>query len=109
MNIINQELYISDVSVKELARRFGTPLFVYDEDRIRENFRRVHRAFTSRYPDTRLFYALKANSHPAIAHILRQEGAGMDTASISEIQLAHSLGLRGEEIIFSGNFLSDED
>lgn len=102
-------LLIGGVSVKNLAAQFGTPLYVYDEARIRDNARRVRHAFASRYPDLKLYYAIKANSNPAIAHILRQEGIGMDTASLNEVQLAQSLGLQGEDIIFSGNFLSDAD
>ncbi len=100
---------IGEIPVREIAERFGTPVFVYDEMRIRDNFRRVHRAFASRYPDVKFYYAMKANPNPSVAHILRQEGAGMDTASVNEIRLAQSLGLKGEEIIFSGNFLSDTD
>lgn len=102
-------MMIGQHNVKDLATTFGTPIFVYDEDRIRENMRRVKTAFSSRYPNFKLYYAVKTNEHPAIAKILVSEGAGMDTASVNEVKLAQSIGLSGEEIIFSGNFLSDED
>lgn len=100
---------IHGVEVRDLARQFGTPIFVYDEARIRENFLRVKNAFASRYEDVKLYYAIKSNNNPAIAKILLNEGAGIDAASVNEISLAKYCGLQGEEIIFSGNFLSDED
>lgn len=103
------QLYIGDVAVAEIARQYGTPTYVYDEARIRENYRRVLKTFQQYYPDFRLFYAIKGNDNLAIANIMRQEGAGIDAASVNEILLAKELGLDGENVIFSGNFLSDED
>ena len=109
MKIINQQIYLEDVSVTELAATYGTPTYVYEENRIRENFRRALAAFRKYYPDFRFFYAIKANNNLAIANILRQEGAGIDAASVNEILLAKALGLGGEDVMFSGNFLSDDD
>jgi diaminopimelate decarboxylase len=103
------ELYIGDTSVKELAENYGTPLYVYNEQKIRENYRKAKNAFETYYPDFRFFYAIKACNNPAIANILRQEGAGIDAASVNEILLAKKIGLGGEDVMFSGNFLSDDD
>ncbi len=104
-----KEIYIDELSVQELAEQYGTPTYVYNENRIRENFRRAYAAFTSYYPDFKFFYAVKACNNPAIVNILRQEGAGIDAASVNEILLAKKVGLGGENVMFSGNFLSDED
>lgn len=109
MHIENSEIFIADRRVADLAAEFGTPLYVYDEQKIRENYRRAVDAFTRHYPDFRMFYAVKCCNNPAIVNILRQEGAGADCASVNEILLAKSVGLEGENIMFSGNFLSDED
>lgn len=109
MKIVNQEIYIEDVPVTELAKTYGTPIYVYEENRIRDNFRRALAAFQKYYSDFRFFYAIKANNNLAIANILRQEGAGIDAASVNEILLAQKLGLGGEDVMFSGNFLSDDD
>ncbi|MGN0866657.1 MAG: diaminopimelate decarboxylase [Oligosphaeraceae bacterium] len=103
------QIYLEGVSVEELASTYGTPLYVYEENRIRENFRRALGAFRKYYPDTRFFYAIKANNNLAVANILRQEGAGIDAASVNEILLAREMGLGGDDVMFSGNFLSDED
>ena len=103
------EFLIGDVPVKTLAAKYGTPLYVYDEQKIRANYRRAKSAFEKYYPDFRFFYAVKACNNPAIASILKQEGAGIDAASVNEILLARKIGLGGRDVMFSGNFLSDDD
>jgi diaminopimelate decarboxylase len=109
MKIKNGEIYIGEQSVTELAEVYGTPTYVYEEQRIRENYRRALSAFQEYYPDFRFFYAVKACNNPAIASILVDEGAGIDAASVNEILLAKKLGIGGEDVMFSGNFLSDDD
>jgi diaminopimelate decarboxylase len=109
MNIKDGKIFIGDVSVAEIAEVYGTPTYIYDEQRIRDNYRRALAAFTEYYPDFRFFYAVKACNNPAIATILKEEGAGVDAASVNEILLAQEIGLGGEDVMFSGNFLSDDD
>ncbi|MFA4944267.1 MAG: diaminopimelate decarboxylase [Lentisphaeria bacterium] len=102
-------IQIEDVPVTTLAETYGTPTYVYEENRIRANFRRAIAAFQKHYSDFRFFYAIKCCNNLAIANILRQEGAGIDAASVNEILLAREIGLGGEDVMFSGNFLSDDD
>ena len=61
----NGTLFIGGASVPSLADRFGTPLYVMDEQRIRENYRRLHRAFSSQYGKIRVYYAVKTNNNLA--------------------------------------------
>ncbi len=105
----DQQIYLEDVPVQTIAETYGTPTYVYEENRIRENFRRTLKAFRQHYDKFRLFYAIKANNNPAIARILCREGAGIDAASVNEILLARQVGREGEDVVFSGNFLSDDD
>ena len=109
MKIQNGQIYLEDVPVTLIAQTYGTPTYVYEENRIRDNFRRALNAFKKYYPNFRFFYAIKANNNLAVANILRQEGAGIDAASINEILLAQKLGPGGDNVMFSGNFLSDDD
>lgn len=109
MQLIDDRIHFDQVSAAALAETYGTPLYVYEENRIRTNFRRALEAFRKHYDDFRFFYAIKACNNPAVANILRQEGAGIDAASVNEILLARQLGLGGENVMFSGNFLSDAD
>lgn len=103
------KIFFEGVSAESLAQEYGTPLYVYEVNRIRENYQRFFQAFRSRWSKFKVFYAVKANSNPAIAQILFQEGAHCDCASSNEIRLANQLGLSGAQILFSGNNLSDED
>ena len=109
MKFVGENIAIGDIAAADLAREYGTPLYVYDEQKIRSNFRKVNEAFRKYYPDFKMFYAVKSCNNPAIVNILRQEGAGVDAASVNEIRLAKYVGLDGEDVMFSGNFLSDDD
>ena len=109
MKFEGEKITIGGIPAAELAAQYGTPTYVYDEQKIRENYRRAYNAFAKHYPDFQFFYAVKCCNNPAIVNILRQEGAGADCASVNEILLAKSVGLSGEQVMFSGNFLSDED
>ncbi|KYF88231.1 diaminopimelate decarboxylase [Sorangium sp. So ce394] len=103
------EIKIGGISVRDLAEQYGTPLYAYDAERIRENFRRLTRALRSCYPEVSVFYAIKACNNLEIAKLLVEQGSGVDAASPNEIRLAQALGLSGEQIIYTGNSLSDED
>lgn len=109
MHIVKDRIHFEGVPASVIAETYGTPTYVYEENRIRENFRRALAAFRKHYDDFRFFYAIKANNNPAIATILCEEGAGIDAASVNEILLAREIGLGGEDVMFSGNFLSDDD
>ena len=109
MEIRNGEIFLGGVSVETIANAYGTPTYVYEEQKIRENYRLAYRTFKKYYPDFEMFYAVKCCNNPAIVNILRQEGAGADCASVNEILLAKQVGLSGRKIMFSGNFLSDDD
>ena len=105
----NQEIMLGNVSVTEIAQIYGTPTYVYLENKIRCNYQRALAAFKRHYDDFKFYYAIKACNNLAVAHILRQEGAGIDAASVNEILLAKAIGLAGHDIMFSGNYISDED
>ena len=92
MKISKDRISIGEVTVEEIAATYGTPTYVYDEQRIRDNYRRAFKAFSKYYRDFRFFYAVKSCNNPAIASILKQEGAGIDAASVNEILLAKSIG-----------------
>ena len=94
---------------KELAQKYGTPLYVYEAGRVRENFQRLNNAFKKEWPRFQIYYAVKSNSNPHVVKLLMDEGAFCDCASLNEILLAQKLGAKGKQILFSGNYLNDED
>ena len=109
MQTKNGSIFFEEVSAGTLAAQYDTPLYIYEANRIRENYRRLDKAFRSRWPKFQIYYAVKSNSNPAIIKLLMDEGAFCDCASANEILLAKKLGASGEQILFSGNYLRDED
>lgn len=87
----------------ELARDYETPLYVIDEMRVRDNYKRVHQAFSSEYEDFQIFYAAKANTNLAVIKILEQIGSGIDAVSPGEIYTALLAGFEPERILYTGN------
>jgi diaminopimelate decarboxylase len=86
-----------------LARRFGTPLYIYDEETLRGRIRRFRRAFEPLFGKVRVFYALKANSNLAVIRILKSEGARAEVVSGGELFLARHAGFSGQEIMFTSS------
>ncbi len=99
---------IAGIPAPEIAAEFGTPVYVCDEARIRENYRNVHDAF-SRYMDTRIHYACKANTNLAILRILEQEGSGIDAVSIGEVRTCLKAGFTPDRIMYTGTSVSDKE
>ncbi len=100
-------LHIGNTSAEELAKRYGTPLYVYDADAIREQSGKLTRAFAAL--PFRPFYAMKANGNLAILRLIREHGFGCDCVSPGEIFLARRAGFTPDEIWFTCSNVSDDD
>ena len=86
-------LEIGGCDTVELAREFGTPLYIMDEALIRENCRRYTSAFADRYPgESEVSYASKAFLVTAMARLIDQEGLAIDVASGGELFTALQAG-----------------
>ena len=101
-------MVFAGMDVVDLADRFGTPCYVTDEQRLRENYRNVYKAF-SRYMETEIHYACKANTNLAILRVLQQEGAGIDAVSIGEVKACLKAGFSPDKIMYTGVFVSTEE
>ncbi len=82
-------------------QEYGSPLYVYEEQTIRSQFRKLKQSFPG--ISLQIHYAMKANPNPALLRILREEGAWVDTLSPWEAQLALDVGFPPEHILFTGN------
>jgi diaminopimelate decarboxylase len=105
--VSRRALAVGGLSAEALARRFGTPLFVYDAGEARARYRALHRAFTRRAP--LICYALKANPCRALAAVLAREGAGADIVSGGELARARRAGFDPRRIVFSGVGKTEEE
>jgi diaminopimelate decarboxylase len=107
IEIKDNHLIIGGVDAVELAEEFGTPLYVTDENRIRERYREFRDAFQEL--NIEIKYACKANTSLAVLNILRQEEAGADVLSEGELHIALEAGITHENIIFTGNNKTDAE
>jgi len=106
-----EHLFFGGVDVVELAERYGTPLYVTDENKLRANIRNYKRTFgkSNTGIDTNIYFAVKANGNLAILRILASEGVGADVFSAGELQLTKLAGIPTEKILFNGNSKSKDD
>jgi len=88
--------------LEALTERFPTPFHIYDEKGIRENARRLKAAFAWN-PGFKEYFAVKAAPNPYLMKILKAEGFGSDCSSYPELLLSESVGVVGEDIIFTSN------
>ena len=103
-------LHFAGQSVPALAQRYGTPLYLMDEDRIRRNIRLYTGMFRECFGGNALpLYASKAASFRQIYRIVAEEGMGVDTVSVGEIHTALSAGFPAEKIFFHGDGKTDAD
>lgn len=87
----------------DLAAKFGTPLYVTNEDQILDNYVRYESALSSWYPHVRLLFAAKANGNLAVIRALARAGAGADVFSSGELNLALRAGMKPDRLLFNGS------
>jgi diaminopimelate decarboxylase len=96
-------LAVGGCDVVELAASFGTPLFIYDEQTVRDQCRAYHTAFAAQTDSFEITYASKAFCCRAICELVAEEGLGLDVASGGELTAALEAGFPSERISFHGN------
>lgn len=103
-------LFFNGKSVPELAEQYGTPLYVMDEDRIRENCRTYRNAMKEHFgPDALPLYAGKVACFARMLRIVKEEGLGLDVVSSGEIATAMKAGFPMERAYFHSNNKTDAD
>ena len=102
-------LSIGGCDCVDLIKRYGSPLYVFDEDTIRARCREFNREFRVRYDNTVVAYACKAFISKPIAAIMDQEGMGLDVVSGGELSVARSVDFPPNRIYFHGNNKSMEE
>jgi diaminopimelate decarboxylase len=109
LSIERGSLEIGGVPAEVLARKYGTPLYATDLDRVVGHYRQAKAALTSRYPRTLIAFAYKSNSTPAIVGALAEEGAGATVVSVEGLELAKARGVDPRDIILDGPSKSEEE
>ncbi len=99
----NGNMEFNKCDVVELAKEYGTPLYVVNEDGIREKCQIVKKGFMNKYDNTLALYASKAFSCTEIYRILKEEGLGVDVVSGGELYTAYKAGFPMDKVYFHGN------
>lgn len=102
-SVKDDELYIGNVSAVSLVKEFGTPLYVMDEEFIRENCKRYYNSFNVESGANRVAYAGKAFLTIAMCQIIAEEGLCLDVVSGGELYTAYKSEFPMEKIYFHGN------
>jgi len=93
----------------ELAERFGTPLYIFDEETLRDKCRQFKAEFGKRYEDITVVYAGKAFLNRTLLNIIKDEGIGLDVVSGGELAIAESIDFPMDTVYFHGNNKTTEE
>ena len=104
MNLINSRYTIANVDLLDIARDFGTPLYVYDADKIISQYHLLKKSFPGEH--VKIKYACKALNNLNVLKLLKKEGSGLDVVSIQEAALGIRAGFEPSEILFTPNCVS---
>ncbi|PKL79244.1 MAG: diaminopimelate decarboxylase [Ignavibacteriae bacterium HGW-Ignavibacteriae-4] len=100
---------IANVDIKELAKEYGTPLYVYDKEKFQNNYKRLNEAFIKHYENTKIHFSVKANSNINVLKVFNEMGCGADCSSPYEFLYAKKAGFTNDRILYTGNYESPED
>ena len=102
-------LIIGGCDTVELADKFGTPLYLFDEFSLRSKCTEFKAEFSQRYADTTVAYACKAFINRALALIFKEEGLGLEVFSAGELSVAQSIDFPMDMVDFNGSNKSAEE
>lgn len=107
MEVKNQQYQIQGVSLTDLAKDFGTPLYVYDGEKILQKVKLIQKSFSG--VNLKIKYATKALSNINILKLLKKAGTGVDAVSLEEVLLCQHAGFEAHEIMYTPNSVSFEE
>lgn len=93
---------LDEKTLREVIKKYPTPFHLYDEKKIRENFRRLRETF-SWAAEFREYFAVKALPNPHIVKILANDGAGTDCSSLAELMISEMANVTDEKIMLTSN------
>ncbi|MDF5716262.1 MAG: diaminopimelate decarboxylase [Rhizonema sp. NSF051] len=110
LRYVEGHLFLGDQNLHSLAYSVGTPCYVYNSSRIKQNILRIHSALERASLRHRIFYAIKANRNPMLLTYIRSLGlTGVDCCSPNELLFGRQVGFLEEEISYTGVSVSNDD
>jgi diaminopimelate decarboxylase len=102
-------LHFANMNTIEIAETYGTPIYVVNEQMIRNRYKELKKILDSEYGNNDIHFAMKSNSNLSILKILVSEGASFDCTSAGEIYACFKVGISPDKIIYTGNMFTNED
>ena len=109
MSVKNNKLYMGPYSLEELGKKYGTPLYIYDEEGIRERISDYKNSFCDKEYDTHIVYATKAFLAPYLCNLMSEYGIWADAVSMGDMYLLKKAGFDSSHIVLHGNNKSLEE
>ena len=100
MKYINKSLSIERVKVQDIAKKFGTPIYCYSYNQLKQNINYFKKNFKSFSP--LICFAIKSNTNVNLIREIGKLGLGADVVSIGELMMALKAGIDPKKIVFSG-------
>jgi diaminopimelate decarboxylase len=100
MRYINKNLLIEQVRVSDIAKKFGTPIYCYSLNQLKENINNFQKSFKSFSP--LICFAIKSNPNLSLIKEIKNFGLGADVVSMGELMTALKAGIDPKKIVFSG-------
>ena len=97
--------------IDSIAEKYGTPLYIYSEKRLKENLYRLSEAIGNNFKNHQIYYAVKANGNPNLVSYMKSiyPKIGCDCSSPGELHVAKLTGISGQRCLYTGNYESNDD
>ncbi|MFX1379415.1 MAG: diaminopimelate decarboxylase [Promethearchaeota archaeon] len=102
-------LYFANLNTLQIAEKFGTPIYITNEEMIRKRYQQLKGILNSVYKKNKIYYAVKSNTNISILKILVSEGSNFDCSSTGEIYCCLKSDILPEQIIYTGNMFTNKD
>lgn len=102
-------LHFANLNTTELAEKFGTPIYIINEQLIRKRYKKLKKFLDSIYKRNKIYFAVKSNSNLSVLKILISEGSNFDCSSTGEIFTCLKSGIPPDRIIYTGNMFTNYD
>lgn len=109
VTVLKDGVYFGNIPVEKLAKKYTTPLLVFSEQRLTDNFKSLQKAFKKYYKNTFIHYSIKTNFETQILKSLRAAGSFGEIASGLELEIAKAAGFSGKDLILDGPAWTDKD
>ena len=106
LNRRENKLFIDEVSLEDIAKEYGTPVYVYSGSKLKENFKGY---LSSIREKDKICYSVKSNSNIHLLELLADLGSGFDVVSGNELRKCLEAGAKPEDIVFSGVGKTEEE